>query len=274
MEKTTQETAANPKATYQLPTEAEMRKDMEKAYNAITMKNTAGKTIKIYQMVHVAPKFFYENVEKSLREDLEKGYTVHLEGVKANRKKTPQEKDIMQAYAKLADLINRQMSKCKHHGGSHEQCTNNFFPIMRQPKFLGFQGTNTDNVASYDISMDNMTKLSKIRLASAAFVINTAMDNMADEKNGEKFEETKEEFLKFFIEDMLRKGTIKGEKPKGIASKVFAAFFSMESLHTKRNDIAIGAALAEKRNVSLVWGKAHAPEFVRILGEAGYKAVK
>lgn len=64
----------------------------------ITM-NKDEHTIKLYSMVHVAPKTFYDDVYEHISKDVENGFAIHMEGVKGYPDKN------IYLYKDIADVL-------------------------------------------------------------------------------------------------------------------------------------------------------------------------
>lgn len=87
--------------------------------------------------------------------------------------------------------------------------------------------------------------------------------------------------LLFFIHDLdpeagdrRIKEVIKESEAKSPTKSMADNSKLLKLLGGKREVVASKAAMSESKNVSMIWGRAHAPNFIRIFTKAGYKVSK
>lgn len=198
-------------------------------YKTYTMINQNNKTIKIHEMIHIAPKEFFEKKQRDFDNDLAYGFVLHHEGIQ-NVPKKDNDLSLMESYRKIAQALK--------------------FTVQEKP---------TQNVEYYDISWNDMNIAERTLIRSIEKIVKFAAKQL--EKNVTKHNELAEELRHSIL-------TMKNNLDNNNTSLLQKAFSGF--IVTKRNKIAVEHALSESKDVSLIWGAAHAPGIIQLLKKSGY----
>lgn len=196
-----------------------------------------GKIIKIHEMSHVAPASFYEKKNREIKEDYDAGMEIHQEGVNMKRSaQKPRRTPLGDSYKKVAELL-----------GMTAQAA----PAV--PHKVN------------DISDQTMSRAEKVQMKAFLGVAETLSDKLAraieNQQDREKIiEKVQITVLMQHFDMMAGKGF-----PNTVLFKLFDAL-----VLNRRNEHAAAAALSTPKDVSLVWGKAHAPGLIDLFERSGY----
>lgn len=207
-------------------------------------QQSTGKVIKIHEMIHVAPESFYAKKSEEIADDYADGMVIHQEGVKLREQVT---QEFGSGYKKLAEQL----------GMKHQSLPT----VPHQIR---------------DVSWENLSTFELYKMKAVAHVaalgiglITTRIENAPDQESREHLvNEVKDTLLRTLSAAAntvdIEKGTTNHKGLIGLMSGLL--------IH-KRNDVAAASALSTPEDVSMVWGKAHAPGLIDTFIRSGYTLV-
>lgn len=203
--------------------------------------NKNGHKIIVQEMVHVAPKEFYDIRYSEWNNYDKEGYVHYAEGVKVPEKIN----GINESYKVLADIVG--------------------FDVQKSSRTLNYK-----NLVFADLKWKEMNPIDKMKITSVINllkimekIINSAINSAdSEEKKTEFSNNLRKTFIEVFKKDKLDK------ESKNFFSTIFNGL-----IIDKRNKKVVNAAMNDKRNVILPWGKAHSEGMLKILSDNGYKII-
>lgn len=200
--------------------------------------------ITFYEMMHVAPHAFYETVEEHLQEDVQRGHTVHIEGIVVQRgelssaqyRQKVVEKLPQSPYGKLAAVLRWDAQK---------------------PPQTDFE--------RHDLSLEVMGASDILRLAALKAMMSASVSTMVRQMQRDP------EVVKSVQNAMI--DTAQSD-PVKLARKSGLLRGFKKLLMDRRNRLAAEAAMVADGDVSLVWGRLHRPGVSDLLRGHGYRLVE
>lgn len=200
---------------------------MRQNYRVHTLRHTdSHQLVVIHEMVHIAPKEFYDWKNEQFLQEYNNGFALHHEGVKA-----PELKDLGLAYQQIASMLN--------------------WATQEKP---------TVPFHNHDITWEEMNWAEKQVMKTLAKTLKFLSTTLTASKEKQPTDSVKKS-----LED-IKESIVEGDIKNSHAPSVFKSF-----LIGKRNKIAMKHVVASAVPVSLIWGKAHAPDFIQQLEKRGYK---
>lgn len=211
----------------------------------VTTLSNGRKTIKVYELVHVAPQAFYDVVKKLVDEDKGNGFVTHIEGIKKTSK-TP---------ASISDVY-RNLSKA--------------LGVANQVDGLN---KNLDNPINHDRSWDDFTFAQRKALTVTFFTISVFTKIIEKIPEGDEKDKFVSDFFNQVVEEDVKSREEKLEE-SNFVGKLARNIILSDNVTINRSVHAAQYAFYDARNVSLLWGKAHAEEIIDWLTSVGYKVEK